>query len=304
MIVLTSIKTLLEIADVLRNTTAALICFLFQCHVVMCCAETKAFFLCMTFGMYSLLVLLQNQTLWYKSEQKQRKNSHGVGSSAAVALLADDRCAKVLGVGERKSVERLQRRQRNQTQRNKGRNSQLRFTDSYRQFLTTAVIGVGVFWKWITAELLNANVGPFMRRVFNLRCDTVNNWKQLLSWLSFISLEKLQDGAVLTSLSAKWRAPFRQRDERLRVFSSPSSNTAETRDEKRLKHRREMDPLHLIRLQTSTDSRIQQLMRSNDPKHRNKRTSLSFYRSQNKHRYVNPLIPLFIATTTRRKHLM
>lgn len=30
-----------------------------------------------------------------------------------------------------------------------------------------------------------------------------------------------------TSLSAKWRAPFRQREERLRVFSSPSSNTAD-----------------------------------------------------------------------------
>lgn len=32
---------------------------------------------------------------------------------------------------------------------------------------------------------------------------------------------------LLTSLSAKWRAPFRQREERLRVFSSPSSNTAD-----------------------------------------------------------------------------
>lgn len=32
---------------------------------------------------------------------------------------------------------------------------------------------------------------------------------------------------ILTSLSAKWRAPFRQREERLRVFSSPSSNTAD-----------------------------------------------------------------------------
>ena len=31
----------------------------------------------------------------------------------------------------------------------------------------------------------------------------------------------------LASLSAKWRAPFRQSEERLRVFSSPSSNTAE-----------------------------------------------------------------------------
>lgn len=39
-----------------------------------------------------------------------------------------------------------------------------------------------------------------------------------------------QDGRILASLSAKWRAPFRQREERLRVFSSPSSNTAEKRD--------------------------------------------------------------------------
>ncbi len=35
--------------------------------------------------------------------------SHRVWSSAAVALLPDDRCAEVLGVGERESVERLQR---------------------------------------------------------------------------------------------------------------------------------------------------------------------------------------------------
>lgn len=38
---------------------------------------------------------------------------------------------------------------------------------------------------------------------------------------------KKMDSTILTSLSAKWRAPFRQREERLRVFSSPSSNTAD-----------------------------------------------------------------------------
>lgn len=39
-----------------------------------------------------------------------RRYSHWVWSSAAVALLADDGCAEVLGVGERESVERLQGR--------------------------------------------------------------------------------------------------------------------------------------------------------------------------------------------------
>lgn len=41
---------------------------------------------------------------------------------------------------------------------------------------------------------------------------------------------KKMDSTILTSLSAKWRAPFRQREERLRVFSSPSSNTADMTD--------------------------------------------------------------------------
>lgn len=38
-------------------------------------------------------------------------------------------------------------------------------------------------------------------------------------------------GLSLTSLSAKCRAPFRQREERLSVFSSPSSNTADEIEE-------------------------------------------------------------------------
>lgn len=45
---------------------------------------------------------------------------------------------------------------------------------------------------------------------------------------------KPQDCMILASLSAKWRAPFRQREERLKVFSSPSSNTAEMRETIRL----------------------------------------------------------------------
>lgn len=56
--------------------------------------------------------------------------------------------------------------------------------------------------------------------------------------MSFISPESrneavmgLRGSAILASLSAKWRAPFRQREERLRVFSSPSSNTAEIKDQ-------------------------------------------------------------------------
>lgn len=40
--------------------------------------------------------------------------SHGVRSSAAVALLADDRCSEVLGVGERQSIQSLQRGQTKQ----------------------------------------------------------------------------------------------------------------------------------------------------------------------------------------------
>lgn len=44
---------------------------------------------------------------------------------------------------------------------------------------------------------------------------------------------QLKDSTILTSLSAKWRAPLRQREERLKVFSSPSSNTAETRVQER-----------------------------------------------------------------------
>lgn len=36
--------------------------------------------------------------------------SHGVGPPATVALLADDRCAEMLGVGERESVECLEER--------------------------------------------------------------------------------------------------------------------------------------------------------------------------------------------------
>lgn len=41
----------------------------------------------------------------------EERYSHRVCSPAAVALLSDDRCAEVLGVGERESVECLHRTQ-------------------------------------------------------------------------------------------------------------------------------------------------------------------------------------------------
>lgn len=67
------------------------------------------------------------------------------------------------------------------------------------------------------------------------RLKLKNNVKNLQNKLCWGKWEmrsgiKLQESTILASLSAKWRAPFRQREERLRVFSSPSSNTAEMRD--------------------------------------------------------------------------
>ena len=53
--------------------------------------------------------------VWYQPCRMYRggggQHSHRVWSSPAVALLADDRCAEVLGVGERESVKCLQRRE-------------------------------------------------------------------------------------------------------------------------------------------------------------------------------------------------
>lgn len=109
------------------------------------------------------------------------KYSHRVGASAAVALLADDGCAEMLGVGEREPVERLRRMQ------------------------TTAASArerKAEHWRY-EAKMMGGG-GPAI---------------------------PARDGPPLTSLSAKWRAPFRQREERLRVFSSPSSNTADMRGE-------------------------------------------------------------------------
>lgn len=76
-----------------------------------------------------------------------------------------------------------------------------------------------------------------VRRFLNVCFNTVLLWNRgsitpvshlsvCLSETNFLFSEYKKR---LASLSAKWRAPFRQRDERLRVFSSPSSNTEKRR---------------------------------------------------------------------------
>lgn len=113
--------------------------------------------------------------------------SHWVRSSAAVALLADDRCAEVLGVGERESVECLQGRQTTTKSFSATLSDtkledkeiylvyleenlfvgfhQLQMEGFKRRFTFGNCAVTSVSWKCITAELLNASLGPFISSV-------------------------------------------------------------------------------------------------------------------------------------------